>query len=133
MVTKANPTGWAIASAERSMRVALLAYVSILVLATGYLAWYASGLPQLRLIDSASWVLASALGLCGLGFVRLQRERILRRVHPTSSWPAAVLAVLGLFTNVLSALLLAIGWFEIYQARSSFDLVPGRDRSAPAA
>lgn len=133
MVMKANPTGWAIASAERSMRVARLAYASIIVLAVGYLGWAASGLPRLRLFDGASWMLASVLALFGLGFVRLQRERIALRVHPTSSWPAAVLTLLGLFTNALSAVLLAIGWFEVYQARSSFDLVPGRDRSAPAA
>lgn len=133
MVIKANPTGWAIASAERSMRVARLAYASVIVLAAVYVAWAAAGLPRLRLFDGASWMLSCVLAVFGLGFVRLQGERIALRVHPTSSWPAAVLAVLGLFTNALSVLLLAIGWFEAYQARSSFDLVPGRDRSAPAA
>lgn len=133
MVMKANPTGWAIASAERSMRVARLAYASIIVVAAAYLAWAASGLPRLRVLDGTSWMLASVLALFGLSFVRLQRERMAQGEHPVSSWPAAVLAVLGLFTNAVYAVMLAIGWFEAYQVRSSLDLVPGRDRSAPAA
>lgn len=133
MVMKPNSTSWALASAERSLRIALLAYGSIVLLGVAYLFWSSTGLPRLRVLEGASWMLAGVLALCGLGIVRMQRERLARGDHLMSSWPAAVLALVGLFTSAVYMLLLAIGWFEVYQARSAFDLVPGRDRSAPAA
>lgn len=134
MVIDTKPNDWARASAGRALRVARLAYVSVIALALAYLAWVAGGMPRLRGLEGASWMLASVLALFGLGFVHVQRERIAHGEHPLSSWPAAALAVIGLLSNAIYTVLLAIGWFEVYQASSSFDLVPGqRDRSAPAA
>ncbi|CAN5242503.1 hypothetical protein BH10PSE17_BH10PSE17_33990 [soil metagenome] len=119
--------GWAHQSVERARRATRVAYLAVLALALIDGVWTLSGFPRTDLLVGTGWPLAALLALSGLWFERLQRTRIGVGRAPFASWPAGALAVLGLFSHVIFALLLAIGWFESWQLRSAYDLLPARD------
>lgn len=120
--------GWAISSAQRALKSARLAYGSVLLLATLDTVSRLLSLPRPQGLEHTGWpfqtMLALALSASGLWFVRMQNHRIERGAHPAPSWPAAALAVLGAFSHAAYAVALAIGWFESYQLKSAYDLVP---------
>ncbi len=119
--------GWARRSVMRAGRATRVAYLCVLALAAFAGAWNLTGLPSGGVLVGTGWPLAAVLALSGLWFERVQRIRLERGQAPIASWPAGALAVLGLFSHVAFAVLLAIGWFESYQLRSAYDLLPARD------
>jgi hypothetical protein len=128
LVKGAGRSLWALTSAQRALKSARLAYGSVFLLASADTVSRILSLPRPEGFEHTGWpfqtVLAFALSTTGLWFVRMQSQRIERGAHPAPSWPAAALAFLGAFSHAVYAVALAIGWFESYQLKSAYDLVP---------